>query len=86
MKCGTTNTKEFLKHSGDFKIDELSLGFYVLLTSPSKKFVYKDEAVSVTPFWVSNMSYLTRRDTKQGVEFFVMNRETGFPLKGVKAK
>ncbi len=77
---------DFQEHSGEIKMDGLPLGFYVLLTSSSQEFVYKDHAVAITPFWVSNISYLTRRNNKEEVEFFVMDREKGNPLKGVKAK
>jgi len=77
---------DFQEHSGEIKMDGLPLGFYVLLTSSSSTFVYKEHAVAITPFWVSNLSYLTRRNDKEDVEFFVMDREKGNPLKGVKAK
>ena len=77
---------DFQQHSGEFKMDKLSFGFYVLLTSSSKEFTYDKEAVAITPFWISSLSYLTRKNDKEEVEFFVMDREKGNPLKGVKAK
>tara|TARA_B100000809_G_scaffold71156_2_gene68756 strand:+ start:7220 stop:13384 length:6165 start_codon:yes stop_codon:yes gene_type:complete len=80
------NEGDFQSHSGEFKIDGLPLGFYILLTSSSIEFSIKNEAVAVTPFWVSNLSYLTRASNSGGVEFFVLNRESGVPLKGVTAK
>ena len=80
------NEDDFQSHSGEFKMDGLPLGFYVLLTSSSSEFSFENEAVAITPFWISNLSYLTRNTNKGGVEFFVMNRETGSPLKGVSAK
>jgi hypothetical protein len=78
--------KDFQEHTGEFKMDKQNLGFYVLLTSTTKEFTYEKEAVAVTPFWVSNMSYLTRKNGNEEVEFFVMDREKGNPLKNVKAK
>jgi uncharacterized protein YfaS (alpha-2-macroglobulin family) len=80
------NENDFQSHSGEFKIDAVPLGFYILLTSSSNKFIDQNEAVALTPFWVSNLSYFTRKTNKGGVEFFVMNRETGSPIKGVSAK
>jgi uncharacterized protein YfaS (alpha-2-macroglobulin family) len=80
------NENDYQEHAGEIKMDELPLGFYILLTSSSKEFIYKDEAVAITPFWISNLSYLTRKNNKEEMEFFVMNRENGIPLKGVKAK
>jgi uncharacterized protein YfaS (alpha-2-macroglobulin family) len=80
------NEFDFQSHSGEFKIEALPLGFYVLLTSTSTDFTFEKEAVAITPFWVSNLSYLTRNTDKGGLEFFVINRESGNPLKGVSAK
>ncbi|MFB0924365.1 MAG: MG2 domain-containing protein [Vicingaceae bacterium] len=80
------NEGDFQSHSGEFKMDGLPLGFYILLTSSSTEFSVKNEAVAVTPFWVSNLSYLTRTTDSGGVEFFVLNRESGVPLKDVTAK
>lgn len=78
--------KDYQTHSGEFKVDELLLGYYVLLTSTSKEFTYEKEAVSVTPFWVSNLSYLNRKNNKEENEFFVLNREAGHPMEGVKVE
>ncbi len=78
--------KDYQSHTGEFKIEQQSLGFYVLLTSTTKEFTYKKEAIAFAPIWVSNMSYLTRRNDNEEVEFFVMDREKGTPLKNVKAK
>jgi len=80
------NEGDFQQHSGEIKMNGLPLGFYVLLTSSSSAFIYKDHAVAITPFWVSNLSYLTRRNEREEIEFFAMDREKGNPLKGVKAK
>jgi len=77
---------DFQEHSGEIKMDNLPLGFYVLLTSTAKEPIYNEEAIALTPFWISNLSYLTRKNDKEEVEFFVMDREKGNPLKGVKAK
>ncbi len=80
------NEDDFQSHSGAFKIEALPLGFYILLTASSAEFTLENEAVAITPFWVSNLSYLTRKSTKGGIDFYVMNRETGSPIKGVFAK
>ncbi len=80
------NDGDYRKHSGEFKIGEFDKGFYVLLTATTKDFKYEKEAVAITPFWISNISFLTRRTDQEDVEFFVVNRNSGKPLSGVKAK
>lgn len=77
---------DFQSHAGEFKIEPLTLGFYVLLAGTTQDFVYEKEAVATTPFWVSNLSYMSRKKEENQQEFFVLNRESGQPIKGVKAK
>jgi len=78
--------KDYQKHSGEFKIDALPIGFYVLITATDKHFNYDKEAIVITPLWVSNISYVNRQKPNGEVEFFVKNRETGKPLQNVEAK
>lgn len=80
------NDGDYRKHSGEIKIDQLGKGFYIMLTATTKEFTHDKQAVAISPFWISQLSYLTRRNDKEEVEFFVMDRDHGVPLKGVKAK
>lgn len=77
---------DFQSHSGEFKIDPLAKGYYVLLTATNQEFSIKKEALAVTPFWVSNLGYISRKRDNNTDEFIVMNRETGIPIQGVEAK
>ncbi|MCO6499134.1 MAG: alpha-2-macroglobulin [Vicingus serpentipes] len=80
------NEGDFQSHSGEIKIDPLAVGFYVLLTSNTTNFTYQKEAVAITPFWVSNLGYLSRKKDENTDEFIVVNRESGLPIQGVKAE
>jgi len=77
---------DFQNHAGLFKISQQNLGFYVLLTSTNNQFSFDKEIITATPFWVSNLSYLSRSLNNGGDQFFVMDRSTGNPMAGVKAK
>ncbi len=79
------NDGDFREHSGDIKIDALTKGFYLLLTGTTEKFTKEKEAVAVNPFWVTNLSYLSRTNEKGDVDFFVLDRNKGVPIAGVKA-
>ncbi|MCW9041198.1 MAG: MG2 domain-containing protein, partial [Flavobacteriales bacterium] len=85
-KTTLVNDGDYREHSGEIKIDALEKGFYILLTSTTNAFHFDKEAIAISPFWVSNISYLTRRNTNESMEFFVMDRNTGKPLQGVSAK
>jgi len=89
IKQWTTNLPndgDFREHKTEIKIDALPLGFYMLMISTTEQFTHDKEAVALTPIWISNLSFLTRRTKKEEVEFFVMDRTEGNPLKGAKAK
>ena len=77
--------KDFQIHSGEFALPKLSLGFYMLLVASNENFSFEQSAVALTPFWVSNLSYLTR-DKSDKVEVIIQHRETGEIIKGVKVK
>lgn len=77
--------KDFQTHSSEFNINALSKGFYVLIVATNSKFSYKKEAVTYTPFWVSDMGYLSRNNN-ENTEFYVFDREKGNPLEGVTAQ
>ncbi|MDT8412090.1 MAG: alpha-2-macroglobulin family protein [Vicingaceae bacterium] len=85
-KTALVNDGDYREHSGEIKIDALDKGFYVLLTATTGAFHFDKEAVALSSFWVSNISYLTRRNTNEAMEFFVMDRNSGKPLQGVSAK
>ena len=84
-KLNLQNGGDFQMHSGEFKIDALPKGHYVLLASTNKAFNKKQEAIAITSFWVSHLGYISRRKHNAD-EFIVTNRETGVPIQGVKAK
>ncbi|MGB0886536.1 MAG: alpha-2-macroglobulin family protein [Vicingaceae bacterium] len=80
------NDGDFRTHSGEIKIDEQEKGFYLLLTATNKTFTKTKEAITLTPFWVTNLSYLSRVNNAGEQEFFVVDRGGGNPISGVKAK
>ena len=77
---------DFQQHSSEFKIDALPLGFYVLLTATTPELVFEKGGIAMNSLWVSNLSYLHRKKAASTNEIFVFNRETGFPIQGVKAE
>ncbi|NVN94753.1 MAG: hypothetical protein HXX18_05660 [Bacteroidetes bacterium] len=81
-----TNDGDFQSHSMECKIPSLANGFYIIMASTNKNFSCKEEIVAFRSFWVSNISYISRNKDNGAIEYYVMNRETGLPLKGINIK
>ncbi|MCX6295881.1 MAG: MG2 domain-containing protein [Bacteroidetes bacterium] len=77
---------DYQSHATEIKIPELPLGHYVILIGSDKTFEYKNNGVAYAATWMSNISYVNRRMTNGSYDFYVQNRETGSPLKGVSAQ
>ena len=77
---------DFQSHSVEVKIPGLQTGFYLLLVSAGENFDYDKTPVNYGSFWMSNISYIAQKSDKGSYRFYVLNRETGKPMKSVKAK
>ena len=75
--------EDFNPHHVEIRLPELEKGFYYILVSSSKDFDYIDDAIASSSFFVSNLSYIERRSNQGFVEFYVMDRTSGHPIRGV---
>ena len=74
---------DFREHKAEIKMPDLSYGYYVLLAATNKDFNIKDETVAYSNFWITNISYISRNSDDGSVEFYVMNRDKGSPIKDI---
>ena len=74
---------DFQEHSTEIKTGDFPLGYYVMLVSSNPQFVYLDEPVSFSSFWVSNISFINRDSDQGNYDFYVLHRDQGTPLKDV---
>ncbi len=72
---------DYQQHATEIKIDALPVGQYALLASSGGDFTDSADKLVIQFFDVSNISYL-----QNGSGIFVLNRETGKPIPGVKVK
>lgn len=72
-------TGDLRDHSVEIKMDALPPGEYVLLGSSNKKFELNKDPMALQQFFVSRIAYVNR-----GLDFFVLDRETGRPLNNAK--
>jgi len=76
--------KDYQVHATEFQIPALAPGFYILLASDTEDFNSGKNQLAWADFWLTNLSYISQRLNSGGYDFFVLDRETGAPLKGVE--
>lgn len=69
------DTKDYLQHSAEIRIDGLPAGEYLILASLNKNFSPRKNAMSANFIYVSNISFVNN-----GKDYFVLDRETGAPI------
>jgi len=79
--------KDYQSHNTQIRIPELPNGYYIILASDSPKFSVTEQSVAYASCWVTGISYISiNSKTDNGMEVFVLDREKGTPLKGIKAQ
>lgn len=81
FKQSLPQTNDYQEHSAEIKIDGLPTGGYSILFSNSKEFKNDKDKLVVQTFSVSEIAYMHNE-----YDYFVVNRETGQPVKDVKVK
>lgn len=79
------NDTDYQTHYLEFKMPALAAGFYIILVSDSSGFTLNDNAIAYQGTWVTNLSFINRSTKGGGYDFYVLDRETGKPLKNVTA-
>ena len=75
------DTRDYLSHSVEVKIDGLPVGEYVLLGSEAADFNLNKNPIAATYFYVSNISFIN-----SGQQYFVLDRTSGQPLAGANVQ
>ncbi|MBC8172421.1 MAG: hypothetical protein H7X71_00830, partial [Chitinophagales bacterium] len=73
---------DFQQHSAEIKIDALPMGCYALMASEDKDFKLGGNGIDVNQIWVSCISYIENKLPDGSMEFYVLDRVSGKPLKG----
>lgn len=77
---------DFQKHSAEIAIPGISAGFYVLICSTDENFSDAKQVFAYNHFWSTQISYISRRNEDGSLGYFLLDRETGLPLKHVRAE
>lgn len=77
---------DFQEHAVEIGVPELPPGQYVLLAGTDPDFTTDTEAAGYAATWVSRLSLIYSLLPEGGAEFFVLDREAGTPVPGVRAR
>ncbi|MBN2533193.1 MAG: hypothetical protein JXB88_09895 [Spirochaetales bacterium] len=78
---------DFQEHSTEIRIPALDYGYYIILASAKEDFSLQNNAIFYSPVWITDIGFIVSEDWETGKKsFYVTDRETGEPLKGVKAR
>jgi uncharacterized protein YfaS (alpha-2-macroglobulin family) len=80
------NDRDFQEHFTEIKIPALEKGLYVIMAGTSAGMDYGEHIVNYGITSVTNISYISRRNTDGSTDFYLLHRKTGLPLAGVSAK
>lgn len=83
------NDGDFQVHSSEIKIPSLALGEYVLLASNNNEFAFERDqvkAVAYSYFTISDIAYINRHRGWEGLDFYLLHRQTGQPLSQASAQ
>ncbi|MGA2822682.1 MAG: alpha-2-macroglobulin family protein, partial [Bacteroidales bacterium] len=80
------NDGDFQSHSMEIRIPELPVGFYILIASSDPDFKDATQVISWVSFFSTQISYISQRNEKSEVVFYILDRETGLPLKNIVAE
>lgn len=80
-----TNRGDYQLCTTEIKVPENEFGQYVILASYDKTFRVDTNAIAYASYWVTNLSYTYRNNDDGTVEAIVTDRESGEPLRDVKA-
>ncbi len=84
-----TNPKDYLRHTTEFYLPGLELGFYIVQISNSPHFEKTKEEIenknnaiktATLPLWVTNLNY---QYNSEAGELYVFDQTTGMPVKNV---
>jgi hypothetical protein len=74
---------DYQTHRAEIHLPAMAPGFYVLLASNTSEFSLSSE-ISYYSFWSTSISVINREKEDGSREIFVLHRNTGLPMSGVK--
>ena len=79
------NDEDYQNHSVEIKMPSLPFGKYLIIMGTDKNFTYEKNAVAYAKTWVTNISFVRRDINNSNIQFYALNRKTGYPLSNINA-
>ena len=79
-------TDDYNNHNTELLLEQLPIGTYIVFVANNEKFDYDKNTTSYAIITVTAISYVQRTIKDGSIEYHVMNRNTGLPLKDVVVK
>ncbi len=73
---------DYQTHYAEVKIPELPAGHYVILVSDAPEFDADKNGIAYGNAWSTNLSFIDSRTKNGGYDYYVLDRESGKPVKG----
>ena len=83
-KISLTDPGDLYDHTTEVAMSGVEMGVYMLFTS--KDGIFNEDVGVAGDIWVSDLSYLTRKNDKGNLEVYVLDRNSGFPVKGAQVR
>ncbi len=80
------DTGDFQNHSTQISLPALPLGYYVILAGTDKNFSTDNKPVAFTSFWVTNISFISKKNEEGALGLYVIDREAGSPIDKVEVQ
>jgi len=77
---------DYQDHATEVKIPSLPFGYYIILAGTDQDLSMKEGVAAYTPFWVSNISFISRGENNGNYDFYVLDRDRGDALSNVSVE
>ncbi|TSA30039.1 MAG: hypothetical protein D4R67_01015 [Bacteroidetes bacterium] len=74
---------DYQAHRLEFAIPAIPAGYYLLLASADSLFRNSTVPFSYQEIWSTCISYISQRNEKGGIDLYLLDRTSGFPLKNL---
>ena len=72
---------DYQEHRTEFSIPPTAPGFYLLFASSDSLFLNPSMPFTHQAIWSSGISYITQRNEEGGIDIYLLDRRSGYPLK-----
>ncbi|HTX88266.1 MAG TPA: alpha-2-macroglobulin family protein, partial [Bacteroidales bacterium] len=74
------------EHRAEIEVPGMPAGFYILEASSDPDFRAQDQTFAYVPVFVTSLSYISQHNESGGMDFYILDRESGKPVPDVSAE